>query len=131
MAGSRNFVTIPKDLNNIKQKFMFNLTKRQCICFGIGLGLGIPMYFVGYKVLGIGMSLSIFLLGIVAAPFIVAGVYCKNGVYFEATVKYMIEYFKKPRKRYYKSVNIFKCIENQIECNKIRKKLKQAEGGKS
>ena len=29
------FVPVPKDLNRVKTKVMFNLTKRQLICFSI------------------------------------------------------------------------------------------------
>lgn len=28
------YVSIPKDLNTVKTKVLFNLTKRQLICFG-------------------------------------------------------------------------------------------------
>lgn len=40
-----HYVQIPKDLNDIKQKFMFGLTKRQVVSFGIGGILGIPLFF--------------------------------------------------------------------------------------
>ena len=30
------YVTVPKDLTKIKSKVMFNLTKRQLICFSVG-----------------------------------------------------------------------------------------------
>ena len=29
------FVSVPKDLTKVKNKIIFNLTKRQLICFGI------------------------------------------------------------------------------------------------
>ena len=35
-----HYVPIPKDLNDIKEKFIMGFTKRQVICFGIGLVLG-------------------------------------------------------------------------------------------
>ena len=41
-----HYVQIPKDLNDIKQKFMFGLTKRQVVSFGIGGVLGIPLFFL-------------------------------------------------------------------------------------
>ena len=37
-----HYVQIPKDLNDIKQKFMFNLTKRQVVSFSIGFVAGVP-----------------------------------------------------------------------------------------
>ena len=41
-----HYVQIPKDLNDIKQKFMFGLTKRQVVSFGIGGVMGIPLFFL-------------------------------------------------------------------------------------
>ena len=38
-----HYVSIPKDLNDIKEKFMMGFTKRQVICFGIGLAVGAPV----------------------------------------------------------------------------------------
>ena len=41
-----HYVSIPKDLNDIKEKFMMGFTKRQVICFGIGLAVGAPVFFL-------------------------------------------------------------------------------------
>ena len=41
-----HYVQIPKDLNDIKQKFMFGLTKRQVISFGVGIAIGFPAFFI-------------------------------------------------------------------------------------
>ena len=41
-----HYVQIPKDLNDIKEKFIMGLTKRQVVCFAIGLALGAPVFFV-------------------------------------------------------------------------------------
>lgn len=40
------YVTIPKDLSQVKTKFLFNLTKRQVICFGCGILAGLPLFFI-------------------------------------------------------------------------------------
>ena len=40
------YVPVPKDLNAVKTKVMFNLTKRQLICFGAGAVLGLPAFFL-------------------------------------------------------------------------------------
>ena len=113
-----HYVPIPKDLNDIKEKFIMGFTKRQVICFGIGLVLGAPVYF---------LTRAIFAMGAVAAPAILCGVYKKNGVFLEKQVKYMREYFTRPRKRYYRTTNIFVSIERQIKYNRIKKKLRDAE----
>lgn len=53
-----HYVQIPKDLNDIKEKFIMGFTKRQVICFGIGLVLGAPVFFLTKT--AIGMSGAIF-----------------------------------------------------------------------
>ena len=75
----------------------------------------------------IGMSGAIFAMGAVAAPAILCGIYKKNGVFLEKQVKFMREDFTRPRKRYYRTTNIFVSIERQIEYNRIKKKLRDAE----
>ena len=40
------YVSVPKDLTQIKTKFLFNLTKRQVVCFGIGILIGVPLFFL-------------------------------------------------------------------------------------
>ena len=120
-----HYVSIPKDLNDIKEKFVMGFTKRQVICFGIGLAIGVPVFFLTRT--AIGMSGAIFAMGACAAPAILCGLYKKNGVFLEKQVKYMREYFTRPRNRYYKTTNIFECISNQIEYNRIKKKLRDAE----
>ena len=120
-----HYVQIPKDLNDIKEKFIMGFTKRQVICFGIGLALGAPVFFAARNF--VGMSTAIIAMGIVAAPAILCGLYRKNGVFLEKQAKYMREYFTRPRKRYYKTTNIFIAVERQIEYTKIKKKLINAE----
>ncbi|MBR3026138.1 MAG: PrgI family protein [Oscillospiraceae bacterium] len=120
-----HYVQVPKDLNEIKEKFILGFTKRQVICFGIGLVLGAPVYFLTRNTLG--MSGAIFAMGAVAAPAILCGLYKKNGVFLEKKIRFMYEYFTRPRKRYYRSTNIFMCIERHIEYNRIKKKLEVAE----
>lgn len=83
-------VSIPKDLNDIKEKFIMGFTKRQVICFGIGLVIGAPVFFLSKAALG--MSGAIFAMGACAAPAILCGLYRKNGVYLEKQIRYMYEY---------------------------------------
>ncbi len=120
-----HYVKIPKDLNDIKEKFIMGFTKRQVICFGIGLVIGLPVFFLTRTALG--MSGAIFAMGACAAPAILCGLFKKNGVFLEKQVKFIFEYFTRPRKRYYKTTNIFECIERHIEYEEINKKLRDAE----
>ena len=40
------YVTVPKDLTKVKSKVVFGLTKRQLICFGGALLVGVPLFFI-------------------------------------------------------------------------------------
>ena len=112
-----HYVPIPKDLNDIKEKFIMGFTKRQVICFGIGLVLGAPVYFLTRA--SIGMLGAIFAMGAVAAPAILCGIYKKNGAFLEKQAKFMREYFTRPRMLYYRANNVFQCIVRLIEFNRI------------
>ncbi|MBL1054781.1 MAG: PrgI family protein, partial [Escherichia coli] len=46
------YVNVPKDLTKIKSKVLFNLTKRQLICFGIGAAIGVPTYLLTRQAIG-------------------------------------------------------------------------------
>ena len=100
-------------------------TKRQVICFGIGLVIGAPVFFLTRN--AIGMSGAIFAMGACAAPAILCGLYRKNGVFLEKQIRFMKKYFTRPRKRYYRTTNVFVSFERHIEYMKIRKKLRDAE----
>ena len=50
------FVPVPKDLNRVKTKVMFNLTKRQLICFALAAAAGVPIFFLTKPSLGISTS---------------------------------------------------------------------------
>lgn len=114
-----HYVQIPKDLNDIKEKFIMGFTKRQVICFGIGLVLGAPVFFLTKT--AIGMSGAIFAMGAVAAPAILCGLYKKNGVFLEKQAKYMREYFTRSRKRYYRTTNIFSALKGISNTQESRK----------
>ena len=39
------YVSVPKDLTKVKNKLVFNLTRRQLICFALAAAIGLPFYF--------------------------------------------------------------------------------------
>jgi len=124
------FIKVPKDIAQIKQKFMFGLTKRQCICFGIGILVGFPMFYLCYQVLNLGLQISCFALGISASPFVVCGIYQKNGLFFEQAVKMMIDFFKKPKVRTYQSENTYEILERCVEYQQLHRKLQSCQNSK-
>ena len=46
------YVPVPKDLTKVKSKFLFGLTKRQVVCFGIGAACGLPVFFLTRGAIG-------------------------------------------------------------------------------
>lgn len=56
------YVSVPKDLTKVKNKVVFNLTKRQLICIGIGAAMGIPSYFLLRNVMGNSNAATVMVL---------------------------------------------------------------------
>lgn len=67
------YVPVPKDLNAVKTKVMFNLTKRQILCFGGGALIGVPLFFLlkGH----IGSSAAALCMMLVMLPFFLLAMY--------------------------------------------------------
>lgn len=120
------YVQIPKDLNKVKDKFILGLTKRQTVCFALGLTIGGLAYYSTYKTLG--TSTSGVILFILACPFILTGLYEKNGFTLDKIVLNLIRFrFLYPQIRTYETENFYSCIEQHI---KYEKELKMLETGK-
>lgn len=128
MDRNNNIVRVPKDLNDIKQKFIFGLTKRQVISFGTGFILGIPAFFLlkGKA----GLTAGILAMGCCAAPAVMCGLYRVNGVYFDRYVRNIFSFLRMPRKRIYRTHNAYEAIEMAMEYDSLKKILDKAEGGK-
>lgn len=104
---------------------MFGLTKRQVICFGIGLVMGLPAFFLTKSITS-NLTIAVFALGVFSAPGIFCGVYQKNGQHLEDRIKLMVRFFKLPRIKTYQSENIYDAIERNSEFEKYKKILRKA-----
>lgn len=71
------YVPVPKDLTKVKTKVMFNLTKRQLICFGGGALLGVPLFFLLKG--PAGTSTAAMCMVVIMLPFFLLAMYEKNG----------------------------------------------------
>ena len=40
------YISVPRDLTRVKSKILFNLTKRQLICFSVAAIVGVPVFFL-------------------------------------------------------------------------------------
>lgn len=107
------YVQVPKDLTKVKTKVLFNLTKRQLICFGSAAVVSIPVYFLTKGVLGSTLAASIMIL--IALPFFLFGVYEKDGRPLEKILKNIIQQkFVRPGVRPYRTDNFYAAIQEEI-----------------
>ena len=107
------YVPVPKDLNTVKTKVAFNLTKRQLICFSLAATVGVPIYFLTRGILG--TTGAVFLLLAAAPPFFFFAMYENNGQPLEKILKnYITTKYRKPQVRPYVTNNIYSAIETQI-----------------
>lgn len=100
------YVTVPKDLSKIKNKVVFNLTKRQLICIGIGAAMGIPIYFITKDWIGTSNAASVMMM--VMIPAFLFALYEKDGMYLEQILYNMYKVkFKNPPIRRYETINYY------------------------
>ena len=111
------YVTVPKDVTKVKTKVLFNLTKRQLICFGGGLLIGVPLFFLTKNSLGNTMSTLLMIFAMV--PAFLLAMYEKNGQHLEVILRNMIRsVFLRPKKRLYKTNNFYAVLERQNNLDK-------------
>ena len=116
------YVPVPKDLTKVKTKVMFNLTKRQLMCFGGGILFGFPIFFLTKNALG--TSVSAMLMIIIMLPCFLLALYEKHGQPLEKIVKNIIEVcFLRPKERPYMTNNFYDCLLRQNELDKEVKRI--------
>lgn len=107
------YVNVPKDLTKIKSKVLFNLTKRQLICFGLAALMGVPLFFLLKG--GIGTTAAAMVMIVVMLPGFLFGVYEKNGQPLEVVGRQIIEScFLRPKERPYQTVNAYDALGRHI-----------------
>ena len=111
------YVPVPKDLTKVKTKVMFNLTKRQLICFGGGALIGAPLFFLLLRPLG--SSTAAMCMMLVMLPFFLLGVYEKNSQPMEKVVGSIVRtIFLRPRQRPYRTNNFYAVLGRQDKLDK-------------
>lgn len=83
------YISVPRDLTRVKSKVLFNLTKRQLLCFGAGALVGVPAFFL-LKQSG-NVSLAAIGMMIIMLPMFFLGMYEKHGQPLEVIAKQFIE----------------------------------------
>lgn len=108
------YVSVPKDLAQVKTKVFMNLTKRQLICFGGGILIGLPLFFIlrGFM----PNSTAALLMMLVMLPCFMFGMYEKNGQPLERILYYFVQSrFIRPRQRLYRTDNVYNALMRQSQ----------------
>ena len=121
------YVPVPKDLTKVKTKVIFNLTKRQIICFSAALVIGLPIFFLTKG--SIGTSTAAFLMILIMLPCFLFAMYEKHGQPLETVLKNIINTkFFMPKERPYRTENFYAVLERQ---RKLEKEVSAIAKGKS
>ncbi len=83
------YVTVPKDLTKIKSKVMFNLTKRQLLCFGAAVAIGLPLFFLTKD--SAGTTTAALCMVLAMLPMFLLAMYEKNGQPLEVIIRQFVE----------------------------------------
>lgn len=118
------YVSVPKDLTKVKSKVMFNLTKRQLICFGGGALIGAPLFFLLRKPLG--TSPAVMCMMIVLLPAMLFAMYERNGQPLEVVLRQIIRNgFTRPKNRPYQTDNFYSSLLREENLKKEVKRIVQ------
>lgn len=108
------FVPVPKDLNRVKTKVMFNLTRRQLICFALAAAVGMPVFFLAKSKLE--LSAAAMVMVVIMLPFIFFALYEKDGQPAEKILGHVVKsMFLRDKVRPYRTNNLYAAIQRQIK----------------
>ena len=115
MAAS--YISVPRDLTKVKNKVMFNLTKRQLICFSLAALVGVPSFFL-LKLIG-STSMAAMGMMVLMMPFFFLAMYEKHGQPLEVFLGHFIRAnFIRPKVRPYKTDNYYSALIRQAQVEK-------------
>ena len=116
------YIPVPRDLTRVKSKILFNLTKRQLVCFGAAALIGVPSFFL-LKKLG-NISLAAMGMIIIMMPLFLLAMYERDGQPLEVIAKHFIETrFIRPKIRPYQTDNYYAVLHRQAAAEKEVEKI--------
>ena len=120
MAAS--YISVPRDLTKVKSKVMFNLTKRQLICFGMAALIGVPSFFLLKTV--VTVNTAVMGMMVIMMPFFFMAMYERNGQTLEVILNHMIQaLFVRPKIRPYRTDNYYAALMRQSEAEREVEKI--------
>ena len=111
------YVSVPKDLTRVKSKVIFNLTRRQIVCFGGGALIGVPLFF--WLRPGLGASPAAICMMLTMLPFFLLGLYENNGRPLEKVLRDVVDTLvRRPKTRPYRTNNVYGALMRQEAIDK-------------
>lgn len=108
------YISVPRDLTRVKSKILFNLTKRQLLCFSLAALIGVPSFFL-LKQTG-NISLAALGMMIIMLPLFFLAMYEKDGQPLEVVARHFIETkFIRPKVRPYQTDNYYAALIRQAQ----------------
>ena len=121
------YVTVPKDLTKIKSKVMFNLTKRQLLCFGAAVAIGLPLFFLTKD--SAGTTTAALCMVLAMLPMFLLAMYEKNGQPLEVIIRQFVEVkFLRPKERPYQTNNFYTALARQERLDKEVRAIVKGKG---
>ena len=123
MAAS--YISVPRDLTKVKSKILFNLTKRQLICFSVAALIGVPSFFLIKSVAEV--NVAVMGMMVIMMPIFFFAMYEKNGRPLEVYLGHFIEaIFIRPKKRPFKTDNYYAALMRQAAAEREVEKIVRA-----
>lgn len=108
------YISVPRDLTRVKSKILFNLTKRQLLCFGAAALIGVPAFFL-FKQTG-NVSLATLGMMIIMLPMFFLGMHEKNSQPLEKIAQQFIQAkIIRPKVRPYRTDNYYAALMRQAQ----------------
>lgn len=111
------YVPVPKDLTQVKSRFLFGLTRRQVLFFGLGALTGVPFFLLIRH--SVNTSWATMLMMLLMLPFFLLALYEKNGQPLEAVLGQIIQArYLRPRRRPYQTDNFYAALDRSAGIHK-------------
>ena len=101
------YANVPRDLTRVKSKLFLNLTRRQILCFGAAVLVGLPSFFLIRK--NGNTTLAAMCMIFIMLPFFFLAMYERNGQPLEVIMRHFVTArFKRPKIRTYRTQNTYR-----------------------
>ena len=101
------YANVPRDLTRVKSKLFLNLTRRQILCFGAAVLVGLPSFFLIRKTGN--TTLAAMCMIFIMLPFFFLAMYERNGQPLEVIMRHFVTArFKRPKIRTYRTQNTYR-----------------------